>query len=359
MQALTEPLYRRLYEACNYRLRSFAGGRWAGHCRPTSVIILVTERCNARCVHCDIWKNKGKEDVPSGDQLRTVLSDLRQWLGPVHVAFSGGEALLAKDSIELIRHASSLGLFTEVLSHGYWDEYAKIEALVLTQPSRVTVSLDGIGETHSRIRGRTDFWTKTNSFIESVQAIRQQKKLKFEIRLKTVVMSHNLDDICRVADYATQPDMHVFYQPIEQNYNTVEDPQWYEKTDNWPRETDKVVGIIKQLIALKRRGSHIDNSYSQLEAMIPYFRNPDSLRVTTQSHSAHERRTLCAALTMLQLQANGDVTICSGADPVGNVKNESVRSIWENRPRWWEAGCCMERRLSQAERKARSLPVLS
>src|SRR3954451_23382898 len=32
--------YKRLYDGVNYRLRTFAGGRFASHCRPTSIVIL-------------------------------------------------------------------------------------------------------------------------------------------------------------------------------------------------------------------------------------------------------------------------------------------------------------------------------
>ena len=52
-------------------------------------------------MHCDIWKNKGKEDVPTLEEWKTVLSDLRRWLGRVQVTFSGGEALLRKDTAEI------------------------------------------------------------------------------------------------------------------------------------------------------------------------------------------------------------------------------------------------------------------
>src|SRR4051794_38078553 len=49
-------IYRRVYEGVNYRLRTFAGGHYASACRPVSIVLLLTERCNARCIHCDIWK---------------------------------------------------------------------------------------------------------------------------------------------------------------------------------------------------------------------------------------------------------------------------------------------------------------
>ena len=59
----------RAHAAVNYRLRTIAGGRLASHCRPTAIAILLTERCNARCLHCDIWKNRGKEESPSLDAV--------------------------------------------------------------------------------------------------------------------------------------------------------------------------------------------------------------------------------------------------------------------------------------------------
>ena len=82
---------------------------------------------------------------------------------------------------------------------------------------------------------------------------------------------------------------------------------------------------MKEPIALKRQGLHIGNSFAQLEAIIPYFRDPQSLRLQTQSHNAHERRALCSALTTLQFQANGDVTVCALQPPVGKVRRTPIR----------------------------------
>jgi MoaA/NifB/PqqE/SkfB family radical SAM enzyme len=346
-----EHSYRRVYEGVNYRLRSLAGGRFASHCRPTSIVFLLTELCNARCVHCDIWKNKGKEDGPTPEQWKQVLSDLRSWLGPVQVVFSGGEALLKPYTIDLVAHSSSIGLYQEILTHGYWRDQSKIEQLAMARPARVTVSLDGLGEVHSRVRGKDDFFEKTNTTISTLQRVRKEKGIDYVIRLKTVVMSHNIDNICDIAHFANQDGMHVFYQPIEQNYNTPEDWRWFETSENWPKDTGRAIAAVEELIRLKRSGFHIDNSMAQLEAMIPYFRDPDALRVATQSHMAHEKQQLCAALTTLQFQANGDVTVCVGHEPVGNVKEKNVRTIWEERPALWHSGCCMERRRSEAEKK--------
>lgn len=211
---LLSSTYRRTYEGINYRLRSFADGRWASFCRPTSIALLMTERCNARCIHCDIWKNRAAEPRLTMLEWRVLLADLRAWLGPVQVVFTGGEALLNPDTIELVAYGSSIGLFIEVLSHGFWEDQSKIEKLALAGPSRVTISFDGFGETHSRIRGRVGFAEKTERTIQTLARMRAEHDLDLTIRLKTVIMRHNLEQVCEVARFAAKHGLEVFYQPI-------------------------------------------------------------------------------------------------------------------------------------------------
>ena len=206
-----------------------------------------------------------------------------------------------------------------------------------------------MGEVHTKVRGRDKFWDRTSRTIDTLRRMRKEHRLPMIIRLKNVIMSHNLGEAAEVARLANHDGMEVFYQPIEQNYNTPDDPQWYLQSENWPKDPALAVATVQDLIGLKRQGYRIANSFEQLEAMISYFGDPDAHRIATMTHSAHEAWRSCAALTNLQLQANGDVTICTGAPVAGNVKTQSIREIWKGRPRLWEKGCCLERRCSAAE----------
>lgn len=335
------PIRRKVYEGLQNRLRYVAGGHLARFCRPVSIALLLTERCNARCVHCDIWKNKGKENAPTVDEWKKTLRELRSWLGPVSVIFTGGEALLYPHTLELVEYGVSLGLFVEILTHGYWSDQARIEKLALADPWRITMSVDGVGETHSKIRGRDNFFELTNRTLETLIRVREQHRLAFQIRLKTVVMEHNLDNLSEVARFASRDGMDVFYQPIEQNYNTPTDPLWFQSSGNWPRDPERAVRTIQELIQCKRAGLHIANTETQFAAMIRYFEDPAGLRMVTQAHVAHERTTPCAALTMLQLQANGDVTVCANRPPIGNIRASTIRQLWKQRSSVWENGCCL------------------
>jgi MoaA/NifB/PqqE/SkfB family radical SAM enzyme len=348
----------RVHDAVSYRLRTFAGGRLASHCRPTAIAILLTERCNARCVHCDIWKNRGKERAPSVEQWKTMVRDLRRWLGPVHIVFTGGEALLMPFAPEVVTYASSLGLLVEHLTHGFWLDQTRIEKMAMGNPRRVTISCDGIGATHDKIRGREHFFDAVETTIQTLLRLRRQHKLGYTIRLKTVIMEHNLHDVAAIARYARAHDLEVFYQPIEQNYNTPEDLRWYEHSHNWPKDRERAVAAVQELIELKRLGLPIANTEHQLEVMIPYFRDPERLQILTQSHQAHEK-PLCSALTTMQIESEGDVKSCWCMDPIGNIMETPIRQIWESRPRWWELGCCMGRRMAESEKAFVGLPVLS
>jgi MoaA/NifB/PqqE/SkfB family radical SAM enzyme len=165
-------------------------------------------------------------------------------------------------------------------------------------------------------------------------------------------MSHNLGELGDVARFAQNRGLEVFYQPIEQNYNTLEDPAWFEHSDNWPSDPREAVAAVRELIELKGKRLPIANSVGQLAAMITYFSDPASLRVATHNHSAHERQQYCLALTTLQIQANGDVTVCVGRPPVGNIKASPIREIWRTRPRLWQEGCCLANRLTEHEQRA-------
>jgi hypothetical protein len=171
--------------------------------------------------------------------------------------------------------------------------------------------------------------------------MRSQRKLGYRLLLKTVIMEQNLGSLAEVARYATRDGMEVLYQPIEQNYNTAEDPTWFATSPTWPRDPEAAVHAVRELIQLKRGGLHIANSEAHFDAMIRYFLDPASWQRLTQAHVAQQNRPLCAALTMLQLESNGDVTVCNHRPPVGNLKDAPIRRIWERRTRYWEGQCCL------------------
>jgi MoaA/NifB/PqqE/SkfB family radical SAM enzyme len=304
-------------------------------------------RCTAKCVHCDIWKRRGREEeLATLDQWKQFLGDVRNWLGRAHVVLTGGEALTNPHAIKLLAYGSSIGLSMELLTHGYWQNQGRIEEAARSRPWRITVSIDAIGKSHGVVRGREDFWDKASVSLSTLIRLRKEERLGYAIRLKTVIMHHNLGDVANVARYAADNGVEVLYQPIEQNYDTPEDLDWFKHSANWPNDTEKAISVVNELIELKRQGLPICNSLAELEMMIPYYRDPEAHQQAVQLHTGHEGSATCCALTTMQLEPNGDVGACFKMLPVGNIKTASVREIWANRPRWWEGGCCRSKAAS-------------
>ena len=342
-------LYRRVHQSANYRLRTFAGGRFRSACRPVSIALLLSERCNSRCVHCDIWKNKGREDVLDVAQWKACLSELADWLGPVQVTLTGGEALLQRFTPELVAHGVSQGLAIELLTHGYWSDHARLRQAALANPWRITMSLDAIGETHSKVRGRAKFWQKAHASMQMLKAVRAERKLNYNIRLKTVLMNHNVGEAANVARYARENGMEVFYQPIDRNYNSAEDPLWFETAPTWPKDPEVVEATVRELLRLKKEDYPIANSVAQLEVMIPYFRDPAAMQSAVYSQAAHEAQSPCSALTTLQIHPNGDVRVCASRSPIGTLRAHTVRELWRRRPHYWANGTCCQNKSATAE----------
>lgn len=345
MMQLSE-LRWRANAALSYHLRDFASGAWAHHCRPASIVLLLTERCNARCIHCDIWKNRGGEVTPACGQWKQLLSDIAAWLGPAQVTLSGGEALLRPYTPELLAFGKEHGLLMELLTNGYWLDQKRMEQAVLAEPWRITFSVDGIGEIHNVVRGRPDFWVNTERSILTAIRLRRERNLRSVIRLKTIIMRQNLDHVLEVAEFAAGNGLEVFYQAIEQNYNTAEDHDWYATGDNWPKDAAAAVRQVDRLIQGRKSGLPIRNSLQQLEVMKSYFSNPGELVTAIQGHTAHENHPACSAATGFQVQANGDVVVCSHKPPVGNIGQSGIRDIWAVRPRYWIGGACCQQRPS-------------
>jgi MoaA/NifB/PqqE/SkfB family radical SAM enzyme len=114
---------------------------------PTHAVIAVTNRCNARCVMCDIWKQEPGEELRP-EEYQKLPSSLRQ------INLTGGEPLLRTDLAQVVRcmcracPKARIVLSTNGLLP---DRLARL--LAETENLAVRVSLDGIGDLHNRIRG--------------------------------------------------------------------------------------------------------------------------------------------------------------------------------------------------------------
>lgn len=85
---------------------------------PMGLIAELTHRCPLQCAYCS---NPLALDDPNTelatDEWRRVLEEAAA-LGILQVHFSGGEPMARRDLVEMVAHASSLGLYTNIITSG-------------------------------------------------------------------------------------------------------------------------------------------------------------------------------------------------------------------------------------------------
>jgi Fe-coproporphyrin III synthase len=112
------------------------------------LILYPHNRCNCRCVMCDIWKVDTAEEITAAE-LERHMADIIG-LGVEWIVFSGGEPLMHSDLFRLADIVRSRGIRTTMLSTGLL--LARYAERVAESISDVIVSLDGPPAIHDAIR---------------------------------------------------------------------------------------------------------------------------------------------------------------------------------------------------------------
>ncbi|TMD69200.1 MAG: radical SAM protein [Chloroflexi bacterium] len=119
--------------------------------RLTSLPILILNahnRCNCRCVMCDIWKRETNEQIRAQDLERHRNS--LETLGVRHVVLTGGEPLLHNDLSALCNFFRDRQIHLTLLTTGLLLHKRAEEVAALFDD--IIVSLDGPPEIHDSIR---------------------------------------------------------------------------------------------------------------------------------------------------------------------------------------------------------------
>ncbi len=161
------------------------------------VIWNLIRRCNLKCKHC--YSISADVDFPgelSTDEVFAVMDDLKAARVPVLI-LSGGEPLLRPDIFEISARAKALGFYVGLSSNGALIGDHNIERIAAIGYDYVGISLDGIGATHDRFRG------KSGAFAASLQGVRLCRRHGLKVGLRYTMTMDNcteLGDLLALAD---------------------------------------------------------------------------------------------------------------------------------------------------------------
>jgi putative heme d1 biosynthesis radical SAM protein NirJ1 len=168
-------------------------GRFSKDKKPI-VVWNVSQRCNLRCMHCYAnAANREFEGELTTQEAKKFISDLAEFKVPV-LLFSGGEPLMRSDLFGLGKFAVSLGLRTVISTNGTLITPETVQKIKEANFSYVGISLDGIGKTNDKFRG------KKGAFEEALQGICNCKESNVRVGLRFTISKHNYRDIPAIFD---------------------------------------------------------------------------------------------------------------------------------------------------------------
>lgn len=158
---------------------------------PRQATIRVTDRCNARCSMCSLWRRTDGSCLPLS-AFHTLPPSLTT------ISLSGGEPFLREDLPEIVAiikkicKKSRIVILTNGLLVG--TIIRQMRAIRTIDPHiAVRLPLDGIGTSHDKVRG------VENAYGQVMETLRQLKNLRIrDVGVTITVNDHTIEEIEKV-----------------------------------------------------------------------------------------------------------------------------------------------------------------
>ena len=156
--------------------------------RPFLVFWEITRACALACSHCraEAQAQRHPEELDSA-QARHLIGQLAAWKPPMLI-LTGGDPLMRRDALELVREASNAGLHVGLSPSAtqrlLQTDFAELKAAGV---QRMSLSLDGASrETHDSFRGVTGTYERT------IEAVRRAHDVGLSLQINTTLTRGNM-----------------------------------------------------------------------------------------------------------------------------------------------------------------------
>ena len=134
--------------------------------RPVYAVWEITLQCDLACRHCGSRAGHARPDELNTEQCLDAVRQMHE-LGVLEVTLIGGEAYLRDDWAEIARAITDRGMRCTMTTGGRGLDDRRVAQAVAARMSAISVSLDGLAETHDRLRG------VAGSHASAIQAMRR------------------------------------------------------------------------------------------------------------------------------------------------------------------------------------------
>jgi len=149
-----------------------------------NVTIDVTSKCNLRCKHCRVNEIEYDMTLEEIDEVLNKLKDFK----PRGVFLSGGEPLMRKDIVEIVKKTKVLAPITILNTNSLILNEKLLKELIDAGLDYIQISLDGIEKIHDYIRGSGTY----KKVIEKMKLINKYQE-QINLHISSVISKQNLD----------------------------------------------------------------------------------------------------------------------------------------------------------------------
>ena len=306
--------------------------------QPVSLIIFLTERCNARCSFCFIdfdrdAKGQQKENEISVEDYKTMSVSLKNSLH--HINFTGGEPFLRSDFDQIVSNfIENCDLSSIVISTNgrYPKKVAKfLENVCSKYPTTKFVfqfSIDSFPERHNEIRKIPGLFDRT---IESYNIVKNSYKNCIST-CNLTISEDNFNEIEEVYEYLTNQHKIETINPIVVRNEGVYDVPTESKValiEAYKKITNKNVDNVD-------KGKIRGFSNFDLEGKVINEKNKYQYKMIADSYLKPKFYTNCVAGSIFGVvTSDGNVLPCEILDKdkaLGNLKdyNFDFMKLWND-----------------------------
>lgn len=161
----------------------------------------LTHRCPLSCFYCsNPLKMSTRGELSTGEWLDTF--EQGRALGCVQLGLTGGEPLMRPDLVEIVRGASGMGYYTNLITSAVGLTRTRLSKLRDAGLDSVQISFQ------AEQRDLNDFIGGKSSYEHKLDMMRAVRELEMPLTLNVVIHRLNIDrvvDICRLCE-SMEPD---------------------------------------------------------------------------------------------------------------------------------------------------------
>jgi len=290
---------------------------------PDMLQVMLTARCNVRCKICEVWKQQFSGELTTAEVKNLLDQSIEAGVKTVY--FTGGEALLRPDILELVNYAARPGIITTVNTNGSLINEELAEKIVLSRLRNLTFSIDSASaKVHDSIRGKGVF-EKAVKGIQLVNGFKSkyrrdnqaEPEKRLDVGMVSVIMRNNISNMIQLADLARSLGCcYLAFQPLIYNGSLLENNDFKSEFMVEGRDIRRLEDSFRRLGSVRQellsRGFHID---FMAEKTIQHFKKERKVN------------TCFVGFSRIFVNPQGDISfVCF--ESIGNIKVDRLSDVW-------------------------------